>query len=325
MIRTGTDIAKSLVGRKPADREAAVLAAVRNGEVPRRLSDRARWCAIAAGGGRLILTVSCRPVELGTDVDSFLAPMRPETAQAVADHFGAILPSRTIVDALWAQTVAARLPIAPPRGFKIPGPDMLDVRSWIAHNAEIQRALAGVDGLVVGGKKDVAVGPNLDGSRVAIYSTPFSGRGGPRPAGGHQPYSTIHTPDHVDYSHGVRLVQRVALLDGLPVDLRDVFADPKRAGLVSDQGPFAPRFPNGTRTSFSADRGGTARHVDPPPRTGGASAVASEAPAAATSGAILGGVAGALGAAALSLAAPWVVIFSAGGALIGSYLARGGR
>jgi hypothetical protein len=134
------------------------------------------------------------------------------------------------------------------------------------------------DHLTIGYKKSIVVGPNLDGSKVAIYG----GAGGTAdpPWNVIQPYSTIHTSDYSDYSHGIVLVSRKAELDGEPVDLRlDVFGskDPAIYGLVSDQGRFDPIFPNAgpkSRAMFSGSSSAPASFTrdmkSPTPPTGAA-------------------------------------------------------
>lgn len=258
MGRTGTEIANSLIGKSGAEREALVWAALMADEVPGYLGDKGRWPQVVitdkdkdGNPHTLVMRVAPRPIEVGTEEDPFLQPMQPSTADRYANKRHAILSSRRLVDAIWNHSIL-RLPIGPPPGFTIPGPDMIDPRSWIAHNKIIQDQLGGSQALMSGGLKSVVVGPGLDGTHVAIYSTPFSGVGPLRPAidpPGYQGYTTIHTVDHVDWSHGVQLIDRSATLDDKPVDLMDLFVDPVLYTLVSDQVPFSPEFPNVGKTT----------------------------------------------------------------------------
>ena len=41
----------------------------------------------------------------------------------------------------------------------------------------------------------------------------------------------------VDYSHGIRLVQQRMMVNGATTTVAQVLADPKLAGLLSDEGP----------------------------------------------------------------------------------------
>ncbi|MEO0753140.1 MAG: hypothetical protein AAFY25_15190, partial [Pseudomonadota bacterium] len=53
-----------------------------------------------------------------------------------------------------------------------------------------------------------------------------------------QPLSTVHGAGYADYSHGVRLVSRTAYLDGQEVDLHQIMANPRYAGIISHEGPM---------------------------------------------------------------------------------------
>lgn len=264
-MRTGSEIvSKFPVGstaKEQEDREALILNSIRDKEFPYYLGNQ--WSKISKKAldkngveHDLVLFVSPRHIELGVEGDSFLAPMWPETAQEAVNSLGAILPSRLIVDYIWEASGDNRIQIGPPKGFVIPGIDMEKTPSWVEHNRIIQEKLGSSNELFVDGKKDVVVGPNLDGSKVAIYSGPFNPKGKLREYSNgiplHQPYSTIHGSKYSDYSHGIRAVSRQALIDDKTVDIVDLFTDPVLHTLVSDQGPFDPVFPNNlSRTSLS--------------------------------------------------------------------------
>lgn len=259
MGRSGTEISNSLIGKSGAEREALAWGALVSDEVPSYLADKSRWPEIVVSGTdtlgnahTLVIRAAPRPIETGTDEDPFIHPMWPSTADRYANKRGSILASQKLLDDIWNFSIL-KLPISPPPGFKIPGPDMLDTRSWIAHNKILQDKLAGSQALMSGGVKSVVSGPGLDGTHVAIYSSPFSGSGSPRPSGyppAYQGYSTIHVITHVDYSHGVRLIDREARLDGAPIDIMSIFVDPVLYTLVSDQGMYTPEFPNLTGSTI---------------------------------------------------------------------------
>jgi hypothetical protein len=290
-MRTGTEIGQPLIGKAGAEREALIWAAIVKKEFPSYTGawEEIRIRDVDAKGvpHDLILRVAPRYFELGTDSDPIFMPMWPETAQRLANTFNATLPSEKIVDLIWNNT-EVRLPIGPPPGFKIPGPAMEETPSWIAHSQIVGKMLSNYRfGVMSGGYKDVVVGPGLDGSRVAIYSTPFSGTGDLRPYAPelvddpwnpgkkfhpprHQPYSTIHAAKYSDYSHGIRLISRNANLDGREVDLASIFLDPVLSVLVSDQGNFYPSFPNiGTARKMAATYGVTQDFSEPGPAPSG--------------------------------------------------------
>ena len=108
--------------------------------------------------------------------------------------------------------------------------------TFLRHNAIIEEQRAGkpLGELVAGVKKDVVVTNRLAErpNRVAIY-------GWHKPdANPIQPLYAGHADYYVDYSHGIRLIQRDCLVDGKPMKLADVLKDPELCGLVSDEGPI---------------------------------------------------------------------------------------
>jgi len=59
-----------------------------------------------------------------------------------------------------------------------------------------------------------------------------------------------HEPEYFDYSHGCDLVYHEVLINGERFTFDEVCSHPKLCVLVSDQGPFNPRYPNvGTSVS----------------------------------------------------------------------------
>jgi hypothetical protein len=188
-------------------------------------------------------------LSLGVDDDFFRIPLTPKVAQAFADEMDAILPSRRMVNEIYANAPGKLQPQS------IAG-NKATLEDWAKHEILVQQQMKahGLPGgtFLAGHKKDIVVGPGLDGSRVAIYgwhdeSGALTGGKANAPI---QPYSTIHDSAYTDYAHGTRLVRQKGYLNGEAVDLRELFVDPKLSILVSDQGPFKPRYP------FTAGGGG---------------------------------------------------------------------
>jgi hypothetical protein len=285
MPMTGSEIVAALERAKPADWQMMILQYALDGQVPSWVSNVALWPWVTVKGtidGKahaLSYQVLGNYYAEGTDTDPQFVPFIPAYAQQVADRAGAILPSRKMVSDI--ERGPANVVRLPYEARRLPNhqPAM-----WADSNRAIWRKTpAGLGGIVVNGgsKKNVVVGPNLDGSRVAIYGG-FNGApttdGWVRPpyvispADAAMPFtqgynSTSHEGTYFDHSHGVRLVRRQAILDGEWVDLRSVFRDPKLWGLVSDQGPFDPRYPNSTAgirptASFDTDDQGYAPLAD---------------------------------------------------------------
>jgi hypothetical protein len=94
--------------------------------------------------------------------------------------------------------------------------------------------------LVAGNKKDVVISNKIyapDGKpRVVIY-------GWHKPDGkAIQPLYNGHTSLHVDYSHGIRLVQNKVWVDGKKTTVQKVVESPDLNALLSDEGQIAKPF-----------------------------------------------------------------------------------
>ena len=232
---TGTQFAQRIAAMERAAREAAVVTAVRNGNVPGWWR---RWVDVRLGDA--VIAVAPDYVCVGTDEDYWLAPLTPGTAQAVADELGCVLPTRKMVDAIWR---AAPVKLAP--APILPGKAMTTAPVFSQHNATVRAqrdagmAAHPLGTLVAGHKKDVVITPRLVTSpgRVAIY-------GWHRLDGtAIQPLYLGHAATWADYSHGVRLVRSAMTVGGRATTVEAVLADPERCALLSDEGPIAnPRY-----------------------------------------------------------------------------------
>lgn len=102
-------------------------------------------------------------------------------------------------------------------------------------------------------KKAYITAPNVDGSKLHFtgwyepngFGWEDQTRQGD-PSSGYRPQDATgnHEATYADYSHGCDLVYQDVLINGRQYDFADVCRDPKLCVLVSDQGPFNPRFPN---------------------------------------------------------------------------------
>lgn len=150
----------------------------------------------------------------------------PMAAQQIADSLDCFLPTRKMVDAIYA---AARLkpePV-PLYAFRDSTPTM-----W-HHHLIIEGQRQGRKGLIAGIKKDVVISSRLgqakQSDRVAIYGWHLPGG---KPI---QPLYTGHINWYVDYSHGIRLIYRKIRVNGKWTDYRDVLANPLWRKLLSDE------------------------------------------------------------------------------------------
>lgn len=225
------------IGELPLkEREARIIAEVTRGNVP---SWNRRWVPVevrrrlGSSTVKVIFWVLPDYLAIGSDEDWFLAPLSPQAATRLGDLIGTSLPTPLMVDAIWKNATARIDPDS-----ITPSPAMVTVPVFIEHQGMVQarRTAAGITTgtFVAGHKKDVVLTPRLDSlpGRVAIYgwhrpdSIPI------------QPLYTGHNNDHVDYSHGIRLVRNIVSLDGMEHELTAVLRDPMLAQLLSVEGPL---------------------------------------------------------------------------------------
>jgi hypothetical protein len=178
---------------------------------------------------------------IGSDDNYFLAPIAPATAQQIADKLDCTLPTRKMVDAIYA---AAEVKLAP--SPIPPTAAMTTVPIFAQHNETIRAqrmALTNLHppgALVAGNKKDVVISARLATvtNKVAIY-------GWQRTNGvAIQPLYLGHVAWWVDYSQCIRLVAQNMLVNGEKKSVAEVLADPKLCGLISDEGVItSARYP----------------------------------------------------------------------------------
>lgn len=234
----GTAFIASVAQETRDAREAAIRRELLAGNVPsflRRLRSVAHTAAGADGVTRTIeYEVMPDYLAIGSDDDFVRMPMTPYTAQAFCDAFGFVLPTRKMVNDIWA---AATVRVEPaPLVTEREAPS-----TFLAHHNIIQAQLAGVarGTLVAGGKKDVVVTNRLRerANRVAIFG--WHHRSG-QPI---QPLYTGHVDWYVDYSHGIRPVRRMMRVDGTLRSYEAILADSTTASLLSDEGVIpTPRY-----------------------------------------------------------------------------------
>jgi hypothetical protein len=232
-------------------REAIILAELLKGNIPRFL----RNLKPVTVGTSPKITYWVMPDYLaigddGDEKDWVRIPVTARTAQKVADAFCMMLPTAKMVDDIFKQ--------AQVQSFAQPQPIALTAESYLKHHQTIQASLpSGSQGkLIAGHKKDVVLTDRswvkVDGLWKGVNEVPFYGfynnRKLPiqafydssdekkeRPRWG---YAQLAHHDflHVDYSHGARLVSRIASVDGEKMDLSKVLSDPVYAKLLYAEG-----------------------------------------------------------------------------------------
>ena len=234
---TGADFAHvvSNVGRQ--EREEVILDQLLKGNLPCFLRNLAPVKLEHATNGKIHrATIFVMPeyLAIGPDDDFLRIPMNLHTAVAVADHFGFLLPTRKMVDAIYNQSAAHLTPQPLPAG-----PRMTSTEYYRMHNAMIDQQFQSrgfkLGALVSGHKKDVVVSNRLIShpGQIAIYGWH---RDVDDPI---QPLSTVHGAGYADYSHGIRLIARMALVNGKLVPVAELLLDPDFARVLSDEGPIS--------------------------------------------------------------------------------------
>lgn len=132
-------------------------------------------------------------------------PLGYSDALKLADSLDQWLPTKEMVDAIYRQADIKLAPIPMP-----PTDEMTSIAYYVEHHRLIEKQIADSafldtrGKLIAGHKKDV-VAIDRKSERVAIYGWHLSD------STVIQPFSTVHRRDYFDYSHGIRLIKKVAL------------------------------------------------------------------------------------------------------------------
>lgn len=217
-------------------RDAAALAAFTSGNIPPWVRDKSHWVPVefTRAGHRVRVRVAPDYFSVGVTAP-VRVPLDPQTAQRIADALGAMLPTPNLVDAIWE---AAPVKLGVHSQSPGEGESRNSNRLVAAINAAVDRDLAArgnPQGLRAGHMKDIVVPVNP--GHVSIY-----GWHGTDP-GVVQGYNAVsHDDDYMDYSHGTRLVDRQAVIDGAARDLSAALADPALRGVFTREPTTAWRY-----------------------------------------------------------------------------------
>lgn len=237
---SGSEFSKSIRDSSLSlkDRENIIFNEIRSGNIPRFYRKLALIRDTAMIMGQLqTIRYFVLPdfMAIGSNSDYFYCPMRPQLAQKVADLLGCSLPTRKISDRIYNTAKVKMMPQPIP-----PSKAMITVPVFERHTRMVQQQRNQsirkypLGSLVAGNKKDVVISNMIFNSknqlRVAIY-------GWHKPDGkAIQPLYNGHTTDHVDYSHGIRLIQNKLWINGKKSTLRAVLESETLHPLLSDEG-----------------------------------------------------------------------------------------
>ena len=228
---TGSAFIESVTRLSRDEREAAIRRELFAGNIPSFLRNLRTVEATDTTTDSVKHTVSYDVMPdylaIGSDRDFVRMPMTPYTAQAFCDAFGFVLPTRKMVNDIWA---AAKTHLDP-RPLTVERESPL---TFLQHQRIIEDQLKGVERgtFVAGIKKDVVVTNRLGEKpqRVAIYGWHYP-NGQPI-----QPLYVGHVDWYVDYSHGIRPVRRAMRIDGVQRSFEKILTDPHLNGVISDEG-----------------------------------------------------------------------------------------
>jgi len=234
---TGSQFAESVLNMDRHERERAILDQILQGNVPGFLRKLVpvKLSSKLAGGKKLSATLFVMPeyLAIGSESNFLRIPMNLHTATTIAERFGFLLPTKKIVDAIYDQSTYHFTPQPLPAG-----PRMTSTEYYRMHNALIDKQSQALGfplgALVSGHKKDVVLTNRLTThpGQIAIYGW-HRATGAPI-----QPLSTVHGAGYADYSHGIRLVAKTAMMDGKLRLASDMLTDPTLARILSDEGPI---------------------------------------------------------------------------------------
>ena len=242
---SGSEFVSKYLSSSQDEREQTIFSEVFSGNVPdfmRNMVSIGVNATMDSTEYHLNYFVTPDYLSIGSDADYFLVPLSPISAQIIADSLGAMLPTRVMVDQIWATSKlkVEPIPIAP-------SDSMTSLSVMRAHDRMVREQRSGyltefpLGTLVAGHKKDVILSNKIydhpSAPQVVIYGWHRTD-GSPI-----QPVYNGHAEWYADYSHGIRLVSGYAQLNGNPVDLLNLLCDENLHKLISDEGPICTAYP----------------------------------------------------------------------------------
>ncbi|MEW5799034.1 MAG: T9SS type A sorting domain-containing protein [Bacteroidota bacterium] len=197
---------------------------------------------------------------IGSDDDYFLMPMTPILAQKIANYLNCTLPTKMMVDQIYSKAQVKLRPQPIP-----PDADMMNAPRFWQHNDSVKALRTPLLGtyplgsLVGGTKKDVIIDKKIYSWLKSSVPKPVVIYGWHQLNGSPiQPTYNGHGETYADYSHGVRLVQRMAKINGAEISLIDIVKDPTYYPLIADTILVKPYY--GTLTSVDEEMGTAPTH-----------------------------------------------------------------
>lgn len=227
---SGTDFYKKIIPLTRDEREAIALQEIVSGNIPDFLKKfvPVKVSITDSAGNTVDAEYYVMPdyLSVGNDADFARIPLTPMTAQKIADTMNCFLPTRKMVNDIYRQAIVKLEPM-PLYIYRDSALIMYH------HHLIIEGQRKNRTGLIAGIKKDVVISEKISRdpktNRVAIYGW-HKLDGNPI-----QPLYTGHVDWYVDYSHGIRLVQRQIKVNGKMMDYIDVLKHPVYKALLCDE------------------------------------------------------------------------------------------
>lgn len=243
----GSEFARQITGLSIEEREEAVIREILSGNVPsfsRTLKAIRIQETLNSTNYEIVIFVACEYLAIGSDHNYLYMPMTPSTAQDLADSLECSLPTKKLVDIIYERADNSLRPQPiPPSNAMTTVPVFQQHTDSIRHQYLKKGKVRSADKIVAGHKKDIILSnkiydPDRSSGCVVIY-------------GWHQaknqaiqPVYNGHADWYADYSHGVRLIFKTALLNGKQVNLEEILKDAEMSYLLNREGvieiPYYP-------------------------------------------------------------------------------------
>ncbi|MBC7696036.1 MAG: T9SS type A sorting domain-containing protein [Burkholderiales bacterium] len=242
----GSQFVAAITALSFTNKENVILQEVIKGNVPnfyRNLSAVTSTAVISGVTQSITYYVIPDYLAIGCDTNYFLCPMSPIVATKIADSIGCTLPTRKMVNDIYAQATLKLPPLTIPASGSMTTVQAFDQHNSMVYSQRSASLTAYPLGTLVGGdKKDVVISNMIytTANRVVIYGWHTS-VGNPI-----QPMSNVHSDTYMDYSHGMRFIQNDVLYNGTPTTIKAILQSSVLNPLLSDEGVInPPEYPYG--------------------------------------------------------------------------------
>jgi len=232
---TGSAFMKKIARMDGGQRESAMVQEILKGNVPNFLRKMTPIDTKLTSGpykGKTLRYWTIPDyIAIGSDKDFIRVPLNLHSIEKLSEKLDLSLPTAKMVDEIYSRAVVKLSP------KPVITKSAISATSNIAkHNellvAQISHSKYRPGLLVAGHKKDVVQSRRIlrKPGAIAIYGWHRKAKD---PI---QPLSTAHSAEYADYSHGIRLISNVVILDKKTLDLRDILGNNTYASLLSSEG-----------------------------------------------------------------------------------------